>query len=351
MAVKAVKKEAAVALDDTDKELLNKLQGSFPLTEHPFAAIGELIGIDQDEVMRRTQRLKDERLIRELGPIFDTRALGYKSMLVAAKVPHDRRREAAKIINEHPGVSHNYLRNHDFNLWFTIAVSPNSQLGLDRTLEIVQQQADIEKYRQLPTLTLFKINMNLEMKEGSDALSKKQEDVKPRAMEAKELSEDDMLVVRYLQGDMPVVESPYDAVAEKLGWDTDRLLSYLTDMTERGLLRRMAAVLYHRRAGYSTNGMGVWEVPQEDVQRIGPQMAAFRGVSHCYQRPVYSDWPYSIFTMAHGRSREEGDGVSHAIAVETGIKDYTILYSVSEYKKVRLNYFSKAFEEWEEAHG
>ena len=92
----------------------------------------------EDEAMERTRQLLDERIIREITPIFDTTALGYSSMLVAARVDAEHPHRAAAVINEHPGVSHNYLRNHDFNLWFTIATAPDSQLGLDGTLEVLQ---------------------------------------------------------------------------------------------------------------------------------------------------------------------------------------------------------------------
>ena len=93
-----------------------------------------------DEVLERTRRLLDERIIREITPIFDTRALGYSSMLVAAKVDEENPQRAAAIVNSHPGVSHNYLRTHDFNLWFTIATPPDSELGLERTLEVLMER-------------------------------------------------------------------------------------------------------------------------------------------------------------------------------------------------------------------
>ncbi len=338
----------SVKLDETDRELLNRLQGNFPLDPEPFKKIAEAVGLDESEVLERTQHLMDESVIRELGPIFDTRALGYKSTLVAAVVDHDRCEECADVISEHPGVSHNYQRNHEFNLWFTIAVAPDSKLGLDRTLEILQGEAGIETYRTLPTMKLFKINMNLEMKEDSSALTEKKK-VIPRSMEGKPLTEDDELVVRYLQGVLPVVARPYDDAADKLGWDCPKLMDHCRSMMERGILRRVAAILYHRRAGYSANGMGVWAAPEDRVDELGEVLASFRGVSHCYRRPTYPDWPYSIFTMVHGRDREECEGLIRSMSEETGIDDYSILYSVAEYKKIRLKYFIPEFEEWEES--
>jgi DNA-binding Lrp family transcriptional regulator len=121
-------------------------------------------------------------------------------------------------------------------------------------------------------------------------------------------------------------------------------------MQERGLLRRVAAILYHRRAGFSANGMGVWQVPEERIHEVGCRMAAVRGISHCYQRPTYPDWPYSVFTMAHGRSKEECDAVLDAIAAMTGIAGRATLYSSTEFKKIRLLYFTDEFKEWERRH-
>jgi len=113
---------AAVPLDEVDRRLLNLMQGSFPVAPRPYRQVAELGGIVEGEAMARVRRLLEKRIIRQVTPIYDTRALGYGSMLVAAKVDPEHPWRAAKIVNAHPGVSHNYLRNHEFNMWFTIAV-------------------------------------------------------------------------------------------------------------------------------------------------------------------------------------------------------------------------------------
>ena len=159
---------SAIPLDETDKRLMNLLQSSFPLDPEPFALVASEAELDLDAVLARTQRLLDGRIIREITPIFDTRALGYESMLVAAKVDSEHPQRAAQIVNSHPGVSHNYLRTHEFNLWFTIATPPDSELGLQGTLDVIQDLTGAESIRQLPTLVLFKINMNLEMEGSTD---------------------------------------------------------------------------------------------------------------------------------------------------------------------------------------
>jgi DNA-binding Lrp family transcriptional regulator len=271
-------------------------------------------------------------------------------MLVAAKVDPDNPWRAAKVINEHPGVSHNYLRNHEFNIWFTIATEPDSPLGLDGTLEVLAKLAGAESVRQLPTLKLFKIRMDLEMEAGTDALARAAEAVPPAETERQPYDEFDRSVIRALQGDMPVIAEPYAPAAAALEIPQPRLLEHLRGMQERRLLRRVAAILYHRRAGFSANGMGVWKIEDERILELGMRMAAFRGISHCYQRPTYADWPYSVFTMAHGRSKEECDAILDAIADDTGIEDRATLYSSTEFKKIRLLYFTDDYRAWEREH-
>ena len=342
---------AAVPLDDTDKRLLNLMQGSFPLDPRPFAHVAELAGLEEGEVLARVGRLLDKRIIREITPIFDTRAFGYQSMLVAAKVDPAYPHRAAQFINTHPGVTHNYLRDHDFNLWFTIAVEPDSPLGLQGTLDVMAARTGAESIRQLPTLKLFKIRMDLEMAGDTDALSSAGQAVEPMELEPIELGPDDIAVVQATQGPMPVVSEPYAPAAERLGVPVATVLERLASLRERGGLRRVAAILYHRRAGFSANGMGVWAVPEPEILDTGKQMAAFRGISHCYQRPTYPDWPYSVFTMAHGRSKAECDAILDSIAAATGIGERATLYSSTEFKKVRMLYFTDAFKRWEEEHG
>jgi siroheme decarboxylase len=350
--VRSRKDGSAVPLDDTDRKVLNLMQGKFPLQPRPYAAVAEAAGIPEEEVLARVQRLLDDRIIRQVTPIYDTRAFGYGSMLVAAKVDPEHPWRAATIINSHPGVSHNYLRNHEFNMWFTIAVEEDSTLGLQGTLDVLQELTGAESIRQLPTLKLFKIRMDLEMQADTKTLASAAEVVEPAPDTKVDYDERDVAVVQVTQGDLPVVSEPYAAAAAQLGWTVAELLEHMEGMKERGLLRRVAAILFHRRAGFSANGMGVWKVPEDRIAEIGPRMAAYRGISHCYQRPTYADWPYSVFTMAHGRSKEECDAILDAIGDEIdGIEGRATLYSSTEFKKIRLLYFTDDFKNWEREHG
>jgi DNA-binding Lrp family transcriptional regulator len=342
---------AAIPLDDFDKRLLNTMQGAFPIEPRPYAAVARSLEVPEERVLARVQELIDQRIIRQVTPIYDTRALGYGSMLVAARIDPEHPWRAARIVNSHPGVSHNYLRNHDFNMWFTIAVEEDSALGLDGTLDVLQRLTGAESIRQLPTLKLFKIRMDLELIGGTEDLAKAAVAEDPVELEKQPFDELDQAVIRATQGDLPVVSEPYAPAAAELGMSVDALVEHLGAMTGRGLLRRVAAILYHRRAGFSANGMGVWKVPDDRVREVGPRMAAYRGVSHCYQRPTYADWPYSIFTMAHGRSKDECDAILDAIAAENPeIEDRATLYSSTEFKKIRLLYFTDDFKRWEREH-
>jgi siroheme decarboxylase len=192
--------------------------------------------------------------------------------------------------------------------------------------------------------------MDLEMEGDTKALSAAgvaQDPIEPDPIEPTDL---DIAVIRALQGDMPVVPEPYAPAAAKIGIPVKELLDHLESMRERKALRRVAAILFHRRAGFSANGMGVWNVPEQRIMELAPRMAAFRGISHCYQRPTYEDWPYSVFTMAHGRSKEECDAILDSIAEMTSIEDRRTLYSSTEFKKVRLLYFTDDHKKWEAEH-
>jgi DNA-binding Lrp family transcriptional regulator len=341
---------AAIPLDELDRRLLNLMQGSFPIATRPYEAIAAEARITEPEAIERVRHLIDERIIRQVTPIFDTRALGYSSMLVAAKVDPENPWRAANVINEHPGVSHNYLRNHEFNIWFTIATEPDSPLGLEGTLEVLAGEAGAESIRQLPTLKLFKIRMDLEMEGSTQDLAKAAQALPPAETAPQPYDEFDKAVIRATQGDLPVAPEPFAPAARSLEISQERLLEHLRGMQERRLLRRVAAILFHRRAGFSANGMGVWKVADDRIMELGPQMAAYRGISHCYQRPTYADWPYSIFTMAHGRSKEECDAILASIAADTGITERDTLYSSTEFKKIRLLYFTEDFRAWEREH-
>lgn len=337
-------------LDSLDKNLLNILQTEFPLEETPFLAIAEKLGTNEDDIINRIKRLKSEKIIRQVSAIFDTKSLGYESSLVAAKVTPDRVDEAAEIINGHPGVSHNYLRNGDFNLWFTIAIPPNSRLGLEKTVNLLGRMAGVESIRILPTVKLFKIGVKFDMTGDEGATRTESSGFRGSEQNVGPLTDEDIRLVRELQKDIPIESRPFDGLAANAGISAARLVEKARQYVADGRMRRFAAVLHHRKAGFSANAMGVWAVPTERVEEVGQLMSSFAAVSHCYLRPSYADWPYNLFTMVHGRSAEDCEATLAAIAEKTGITERSSLYSSKEYKKVRVKYFMPDLEEWEKGH-
>ena len=340
-------------LDDVDRELLNAVQWDFPLDPRPYAALAERLGTTEPDVRARIQRVKDAGVLRQLSAIFDTRALGYTSALVAAKVDPDNIDAAAEIINTHPGVSHNYKRNHDYNLWYTLAVPPGE--SLDDHLDILHRDSGARVTRKLPTLTLYKIGVKLDMtgQTAANAKAEVQEHERPERkaeMPAPDLSDLERATIGIVQEDLPNIERPFAAQAERLGVDEHTVLDMLRGFKERKLMRRFAAVMNHRSAGFKANAMGVWAVPEDELEAIGPQMAGFAAVSHCYRRPTYDDWPYSVFTMVHGRSARDCEATIDAIRTETGVDEYCLLWSVKEYKKVRVRYFTPEWDVWQREH-
>lgn len=337
--------------DDTDQVLLNALQAGIPLVRRPFRAIGEAAGLTEEDALARTRRLKEAGIVRQVSAIFDTRALGYESSLVAASYPDERLFAAARLVSGHPGVSHNYRRTHRFNLWFTLAVEPGARLGLEETIDVLARATEADSMRLLPTLKLFKINVQLDMTGTQKADERSEAKPPPRRGDGVPPTEDDRRFIVVLQQDLPLEPAPFDRWAREAGVDPDELLARAERFVERAYMRRFAAVLNHRRAGFGANGMAVWRVPEDRVEELGPRMAAFRAVSHCYRRPVYPDWPYNLFTMVHARSREACEETIEAIAAECGLTapgDRAVLYSTYEFKKVRLVYYSPEYRAWED---
>ena len=324
-------------MDKLDTEILNEIQWTFPLVVRPFDAIATKFVISPDEVKDRLNHLKRKGVLRQLSAIFDTRKLGYTSSLVAMEIEPDKLEYIAHQINKHPGVSHNYEREHQFNLWFTLAVPPGSDL--EKELDKFSKLDGIKKTRMLPTLQLFKIGVKLDM------VDDKKHEIKPSEAKKKVIdtkfvaTEDDKKFIRESQKDMEITDRPFQKAAENLGITEEQIFEKLHYYEEIGVMRRYAAILRHREAGFTANGMIVWKVPKERINEVGNKLGAFPQVSHCYERPVYSDWPYNVFSMIHCKSFDEAGEVAVQIQKQIDVDEYKILFSSREFKKTRVEYF------------
>ncbi|HEX2014455.1 MAG TPA: Lrp/AsnC family transcriptional regulator [Nitrososphaera sp.] len=329
--------QANQQLDSVDKKLLNEIQWVFPLADRPYLEIASKHGISEQDVMRRITSLKKMGLIRQINAIFDTRRLGYKSALVAFAVEPDKLDQVAEKVNEHPGVSHNYERNHEYNMWFTLAVPPGSDMKQD--LDKMAALAGVVKYRVLPTLKLYKIGVRLDMVNEDAEQPKPTDEVKEMNPEKVQLTERDKEFIRELQKDLAVVQEPFKDLADNLCITTKELFAKAKEYESIGIMRRYAAILRHRDAGFVANGMVVWSVPEDKIDEVGFKLAAFPQVSHCYRRPVYPDWKFNLFSMVHARSLAAAEKMAVEMSETIGIKDYKILFSSREFKKERVKYF------------
>ena len=327
----------ATSMDNLDKEILNEIQWTFPLVSQPYHEIAKKFNVSVEEIKKHLINLKQSGVLRQLSAIFDTRRLGYKSSLVAMEIEPDKLDFIASQINRHPGVSHNYERNHQFNLWFTLAVPPGSDLKseVDKFLKL----DGIKKFRLLPTIQLFKIGVKL------DIVDEKKHEVKPTE-EKKKIqnvkfvpTEEDKEFIRELQKDLEIIDRPFLKASQKLGITEDQLFDKLKHYENIGVMRRYAAILRHRDVGFIANGMIVWKVPEERISKVGEKLGAFPQISHCYQRPVYKDWPYNVFSMIHCKSEEEAKNMAKQIQKEVNVDEYKILFSAREFKKTRVEYF------------
>ncbi|RUM29943.1 MAG: Lrp/AsnC family transcriptional regulator [Aquifex sp.] len=327
-------------------ELLKIIQEDIPLTERPFKYIADRLNISERDVIRELKKLKEQKIVRQISPIYDTRKAGYESSLVAFKVPPERIEEVANFVGSCPGVSHNYEREDEFNLWFTLAVPPDAHLGLEELVKVMAERNDVKEYVILKTVKTFKIGVRLNF----DSLLDREDNIPEPKSEREEkihITDFEKALIRETQEDLPLVEKPFEVISEKLGVSEKEVLEGLKNLKKKGVLRRFSSILFHRKMGFKANGMGVWRVDKERIDEVGKFFAGYKAVSHCYQRTTNEFWPYNLFTMIHGKKKEEVYEFCKENSERLGIKDYRVLFSIREFKKKRVKLFSPDFYYWE----
>ena len=331
-------------MDAIDRKLLNMIQTEFPLVDSPFLQLADELELSEEEVISRLSVLKRQNVVRQIGAIFDTRKLGYKTTLVAFAFPQELLHEGAIFINQHPGVSHNYAREGSYyNLWFTIAVPPDHDL--EDAIQFMYENTGATECRIMPTIKFFKIGVNFDMVQNKGLSHNYSPDgfSNNNAMQtwnkAQELTAADKEVIRVLQEDIKLEPRPYNDMAAELGISTLELFEKAKEFIDKTLMRRFSAVLHHRRSGFMANAMVVWEVDDEHATEVGMKMAEHPAVTHCYQRPTFPDWPYTHFTMIHATTKDECQDIADQIQELSGIENRLMLYSTREYKKTRVRYF------------
>ena len=332
-------------LDRLDKQLLTVIQRDFPLHQRPFEKLGQKIGLSENDTIQRLQQLKSEKYLRFIGAVINTASLGFKSLLVSFEVDPQKLDQTAEIVNAHPGVSHNYLREDRYNMWFTLALPQG--MDLDETIGILRQQAQPKNVLVLPAIKTFKIGVILDLTDDAeyDPLARDTA-ILPPSVQVCQITPQQQQIIENLQGGLALTGEPFAELAQTLDIPTDQLIANIQQLLDCGVIRRFGAIPSHRKLGYLYNVMATWQAPDGDSDKVGEILASFKAITHSYERPTYPDWPYSHYSMVHCRSKADSETIINQIVAETGIRNYKLLRSVREFKKVRLKYFSDDFTTW-----
>ena len=313
-----------------EKQLCNALQKGLPICERPFAKLAKDLDSDESEILRLTRRLKSQRIIRRIGALINYRALGIKSTLVAAHIPQENLQEIAEAVNSLEGVSHNYLRRHYYNLWFTLQARTDADIKV--VLAALSRRFRIDFYG-LPVRRVFKLDVLFDAgSEGSRLLQGFQKT--PRSRPVK-LDKNQRLILSKLQADLYINEKPFAFLCSR-SRDTLDVLRIIAELKALGVIRRIAVVVDHRKLGFAANALFAGEVPKNKVIEVGKRLSRLSIVSHCYQRKTFVGWPYNLFAMMHGKNISQIQRVIKRFVKAEKINSFQLLPTVAELKKQPL---------------
>ena len=327
---------APLILGDLERTFINRYQGNFPLVERPFAAVAQKLGTDEAQLIRMVQGLLANGLLTRFGPLFDAERLGGRFTLAAMAVPEADFDRVAAQLAALPEVAHNYRRDHALNMWCVLATS--SEELLQQALAHIQDLTGLEVL-DFPKLAEYHLGFWLQFEEDG-GLGMRRWARSPTASPIP-LDALDQALVTATQGGLPLVAAPYAEIASRLSQAPATVLGRLAGMLARGAIRRIGAVPNHYRLGLRGNGMTVWDIEDEAVDRLGAEIGALEGVSHCYCRPRRLPlWPYNLFAMLHGRDRAEV--LAAAARVQDLVADHChgheVLFSAAVLKKTGLRF-------------
>lgn len=315
------------------QRVLDAIQSGFPLEHDPYGVLASQLELTREQVIDTVASLRADGTIRRIGASFTSRKLGYSSTLCALAAPGDEAEvdRVAALVSAHSEVTHNYLRDGAFNVWFTvIAASPAEVSGI---LDSIREETGCEVL-SLPATRVYKIQVDFsrKAKQSSPRETPSSAERVARSFDAGDPF--DVALVRAVQGDLGEGEFPFS----ELGLDEEQVLSRLREWKADGTVRRFGAFVRHRQMGFAFNGMTVWDVPAADCERVGQAFSELACVSHCYERPRSDAWPYNLYGMVHARTQEELDAHVAEMRALSGL-DCQVLVSRKEYKKTSPVYF------------
>lgn len=286
-------------VDAADLAFVNAWQRGFPLRHRPFKEIGRMTSLSELAVLDKFARLKSVGVIDRVGPVFRPNTVG-ASMLAAMAVAPERLDEVAAQVSAQPGVNHNYERENALNLWFVVT-GPDAAT-VQRRISRLEQAAGLPVV-QLPLLEEFHIDLGFDLQTGEAPRAAPKASSPASAPRAPLTVTEKRLVERLSKG-FALAAEPYAALAAEAEVSEDEILFVLRRMLADGRIRRIGAVVRHRRLGYDANAMVVWDIPDVQAGAASRRLAEERAVTLCYRRARARSWPYNVYCMLHGRSRE-----------------------------------------------
>jgi DNA-binding Lrp family transcriptional regulator len=311
------------------------LQEDLPICRQPFDDLAKYLGTDEKTLLQQTEKLKKMGVIRRISAFINYRTLGMVSTLVAAHVPQENLHAVAEAVNALENVSHNYLRQHHYNMWFTLQA--RSTREIDLTLTNLSDRFDID-FHSMPVERFFKLDVRFDaMGENPDGVAFRQDVRRLPTDETVDLNEYQKRVLLKLQDELTLVSRPFESICGE-GLEREDVLRIIDELINNGVVRRIAAVVNYKKLGYTANVMFAGQVSQDRVAWVGEELASFPIVSHCYERKTFEGWPYNLFAMMHGQSMGEIQHVINQFVEAEQIDSFELLPTAKELKKQPVKY-------------
>jgi len=315
-----------IALSRFDRDLLDRWQRDLPLVPRPFAVMAEALGSDEDTVLARLRELRAAGAVARVGATCRPNTLG-ASTLAALAVPDWEIERVAGMVSEEPGVNHSYLREHAWNLWFVATAA--DQADLAELLERIGRRTGLEVLN-LPLVRPYNIDLGFSLHGDTREMPRREEP------DLSILTESDRPLMQALSSGLPLEPCAFAILAEALGRTEGEVIDRVAELAEAGILTRVGVIVRHRTLGWRSNAMVVWDLPEDRIDAAGQALATHPGVTLSYRRlTVPGRWPFALFSMIHGRSREDALSVLEAAAdlPELAGATYQVLFSVRCFKQ------------------
>jgi DNA-binding Lrp family transcriptional regulator len=352
-------------MNELEQNILAIIQDAFPLEERPYQVLADQLGSDEQSVFAAVEGLRKSAIIRRIGGVYDSKALGFISRLCAGKVPtvatgaadDNALEKFAAAVNEIPAITHNYVRSHEYNVWFTVIAQ--SEAKIQKIVDEACSKTELHDVHILNATKKFEINTvmggRLDAKRGSAGSPPKTRDesgvILSERSESKNLmqkqstvrilSDSDRTRIRIACTDIPHTLTPFK------DWNVS--CDELREDLALRRMRRFGAILRHQEAGFAFNAMVCfaetvdcrqWSVDRNSVNPAGAILASKPYISHCYNRPAFEGFPYTLYAMIHAQSAEELESYIKEAAESIGKPDYAVLHSVRELKKTSFEFFA-----------